>query len=351
MTQTPEAMMQREEQPRFKASWIDDLIGWVGQLPGPNWPYYALGFGGVAVLGNAAFWIDGSLAPGSFNLSNTIFGILAFLWLGLYHYLTLVGSRALKRFRPLMAENDSGIAEIEYALSKLPRVQGWLALGIGLAWAVASIVGEPQTYGGLVPNGPLPYVVDLVLTTFLASTFLCLLLRSVRQLRTVDMLQQRAVNIDLLNLEPAHAFSMLTARTGIGLILLLILAYLYDPFKALTALDVFWYGLTVILAAAIFAVPVMSLRGRLIEEKRRALADTTYHLRLAREILHSKVRDKNLTDMKEIDAGLASLARDLELYRRASTWPWDSAAMRALASALVLPIIIWLVTRLLEQIL
>jgi hypothetical protein len=241
------------------------------------------------------------------------------------------------------------VADIEYSLRHLPRRQGWVALAIGLVWTFASILGEPAAYGGLLPRGPLPYLLDTLLTVFVASTFLCLLLRSIRQLRIVDGLQRQAVNVDLLNLRPARAFSTLTSRTAVGVLLLLVLAYLYDPFKTLTVLDLFWYVLTVVLAAAIFALPIMALRGRLEEEKLRALQSTSHHLQLAREILHGKLRDKDLTDMKEVDAGMASMVRDLELYRRASTWPWDADAIRAFASALLLPIVLWLITRLLER--
>ncbi|HSR20103.1 MAG TPA: hypothetical protein VLL49_04240, partial [Anaerolineales bacterium] len=210
-------------------------------------------------------------------------------------------------------------------------------------------LGGDAYYGGLVTNTALPSVFDLIITTFLVSTFLCVLLRSFRQLRIVGVLQRQAVNIDLLNLEPAHGFSLLTSRTATGLVLLLVLAYLYDPFKALTAVDLFWYGLTVTLAAAIFSLPIMGLRGRLDEEKRRALEETSRHLRMARELLHSKVSSRDLKDMKEVDAGLESLVRERELYRRVSTWPWDPAAIGGFASALLLPIVLWLITRLLER--
>jgi hypothetical protein len=95
----------------------------------------------------------------------------------------------------------------------------------------------------------------------------------------------------------------------------------------------------------------MGVRERLIHEKRQALDETSRVLAAARDILHSKVMRNELSEMKEAEAALAALVQERELYRKASTWPWDTASMRAFASALLLPLIIWIITRLLDQLL
>jgi len=337
--------------PSLKPSWIDRITGWIDRLPGPNSPYYVVAVAALGLLMNAGFWIDGSLPFGIFESTITAFAFFVFYWLALYHYLTLVGSRSLRRFRPLLQADNAQILRYEYELTQLPRAQGWVGIALGVVWGVLSVVTEPEPFGKIVPNTLLPYALDIGITAFLIATFWCVMVRSVRQLRTVSTLHRQAGRIDLLNLEPVHAFSSLTSRTGIGVMLLLILTYLYDPLRAITLVDALLWAVIGGLAAAIFVLPIMGVRQRLEEEKSRALDETSRVLRAAREIVHSKVMRNDLSDMKEAQAALAALVLERELYQKASTWPWDTVSIRTFASALLLPIVIWIVTRLLERLL
>ena len=56
----------RSELP-YPRSWIDSLIRWIHRIPGPSWPAYVVAIVGFALLNNVVFWLDGSLAPGSYD--------------------------------------------------------------------------------------------------------------------------------------------------------------------------------------------------------------------------------------------------------------------------------------------
>jgi len=343
--------IQNTEVP-FPPSWIDRFIVWIDHLPGPAWVFYVVSTLAIAFLGNATFWIDGSLPFGSVDRLITVVSTMVFYWLALYQYLTRVGSRSLKTFRPLLAVDDSELALIDYELATLPRRQGWLAIPLGLAFAGAMVLGDPAPFGDLVPRTAFPYIVDIATTGFLVSTFYCVVIRSIRQLRTVSKLHARATNINLLKLEPAHAFSALTARTGIGLIMLVIIAYSLDPTSLVgSTLDVFFFVVIALLTIAVFVLPVIGIRDQINDEKQRMLNQASDLLQIASDSLHSKVNARDYDDLGGMETAISTLIRERELLERISTWPWDPRTIRGFASALLLPIFLWLVTRLLERLL
>jgi hypothetical protein len=168
----------------------------------------------------------------------------------------------------------------------------------------------------------------------------------------VRKLHAQATNINLLRLSPAHAFSVLTARTGMGLILILILGYLLDPSAILgTGFDVSASVATAILAVAIFIVPVIGIRDHIEEEKERVLSETSDLLQSASDDLHIKVGRRAYDEFGGIEDSIGALIRERELFERIPTWPWNPATIRGFVSALLVPIFLWLVTRLLERLL
>lgn len=343
----------RSTETPFPPSWIDRLIQWIDHLPGPAWLTYVLGMVATAFLINVILWLDGSVPYGSAGYIYSVFPPLHFYPLMLYHYLTRISSRSLQSFRPLLDVDDAEFAQIDYELATLPRRLGWLHILIGIGLAVFLTISDPESFGELVPKTALPYVPVIVANGFAAAAFLCLVARSLRQLRMVRQLHARATNLNLLKLEPAHAFSTLTARSGIGAILLLILGYAYalvvNPSAFGTIGDLTGYAVTMLFAVIVFLVPVMGLRDRIEEEKQRALNETSDLLQSATDDLHTKASRRAYDEVGGIENTISALMRERDLLGKISTWPWDPRTIRGFVSTLLLPIFLWLVTRLLER--
>jgi hypothetical protein len=332
----------------YPPSWIDRLILAIDYVQGPAWLFYLVGVLALTVLITLVLWIDGSVPFGSYGSFQGIFPPFVFYFLALYHYLTRVGSRSLQEFRPLLEADEAEFARIEYELSTLPRGLGWLAIGIALATEPPYFLGG-QAFGDREPNGALPYVVAVAATAFFGSTIFCLIIRSLRQLRMVHRLHARATNISLLKLAPAHAFSGLTARTGIGIILLLLLGFAYNPAAFQGGWLIAGYLIMAGPAIFVFLVPVMGIRDRLSEEKKRVLDETSDLLQLANDKLDEKIRANDYTDLQGMETAIRALIRKREMLTQISTWPWNPGTIRGFASTLLLPIFLWLITRLLER--
>jgi hypothetical protein len=337
--------------PPYPPSWIDGMESWVEGLPVAPWLFYLLGFVGFALFINVVFWIDGSARPGSIDPYNTVSAILAIYWPALYHYLSRVATRSLLAFRPLLDASESEVISIEYKFTRLPRWEGWLAIPLGFGIAIIQTLSEPPSFGDLVPKTMLPSVVDTIITGFIASAFLCLLIRSIRQLRMVGGLHARSRNINLLQLDPARSFSVLTSRTGIGVILLLLVTYAAEPLAFGSPASVTLSVATVIVAIGIFVLPIMGIQNRIEQEKDRELHKIDELLQSATDRLHNQVGSDNYGAMGDIRHAIEALTHERDLVLGVSTWPWNPRTLRGFASALLLPIFLWLVTRLLERIL
>lgn len=333
---------------RYQPSWIDRLIQWIDRLPGPAWVFYVVGTLALTLLITVVLWIDGSVPTGSFGSFQGIFPPFVFYFLALYHYLTRVGSRSLQQYRPWLQADEAELAEIEYEMAALPRGLGWLAIIIALV-TLPSFFLSGQAFGDRDPNTALPYIVAAISAEFFGATIFCLIIRSLRQLRMVHRLHSRATNISLLKLDPAHAFSGLTARTGIGIILLLALAYLRDPSGFSGTFVVLGYIVMAVPAIVVFFVPVMGMRDRLAEEKKRALDELGDLLQASGDRLDERIREDDYSDLQGVETAMRALIRKREMLEKIPTWPWNPGTVRGFASTLLLPIILWLITRLLGR--
>jgi hypothetical protein len=332
---------------RHPLSWIDRLIRWIDRLPGPAWLFYLVGILAITLLINVVLWIDGSTAFGSYGSFQGIFPPFVLYFLALYHYLTRAGSRSLLEYRPLIEVDEAEFTRIDRELGTLPPQLGWLGI-------VAAIISLPnfflsgQAFGIHEPNTVLPYVVAGVAAVFFGSTIFCLFLRSIRQLRLVHKLHARATNISLLELEPAHAFSGLTARTGAGIILLLMLGYIRDP-SLVSGVWVYSYLIMAAAAIGIFIVPILGMRDRLAQEKAHVLSVTSDLLQLTSDKLEERIRADDYANLQGMETAIRALIRKREMVEKISTWPWNPGTIRGFASTLLLPIFLWLATRLLGR--
>lgn len=338
----------QSDEGRFSPSWIDRLTGWIDRLPGPAWALYLACIFALTLLINVVLWIDGIVPVGSYGSFQGIFPPFVFYFLALYHYLTRAGSRSLRALRPLLDVDGAEADQIRYGLATLPRGWGWVAIAITLL-TLPNYFTSGQAFGGLEPNTVLPYVVAAASAGFFGATIFCLIIRSLRQLRMVHRLHARATNINLLDLEPAHAFSALTARTGIGIILLLVLGYLYNPSSFHGAYLYAGYLIMAIPAIIIFVVPVMGMRDLLTEEKKRVLRATSDLLQMTEDKLDERIRAEDYSDLQGMETAIRALIRKREMLTSISTWPWDPGTVRGFASTLLLPIFLWLITRLLGK--
>ena len=102
-------------------------------------------------------------------------------------------------------------------------------------------------------------------------------------------------------------------------------------------------------AVVVFVVPVLGMRDRLVAEKKRELRQANELLQATMDKLEKKVRANDYSDLQGMETAIGTLMRKREMVEKISTWPWDTGTLSGFASTMLLPILLWLITRLLGR--
>jgi hypothetical protein len=106
---------------------------------------------------------------------------------------------------------------------------------------------------------------------------------------------------------------------------------------------------TLLLATASFLFPLHDIHRRLVAEKEHLASEANLRLAAMIATLHQRVDSQNLEKMDDVNSAMASLIPEREALSKISTWPWQPETLRGFIGAVVLPIVLWLVTTILGQ--
>lgn len=334
----------------YAPSWLDTVRRLIEALPGPS-SLWILAIGAVTLT--AVYALDPlSGRPASADPALAYYGLLlpGILWL--FGYLNLVAGKALDDFRPLLAASDDEVEELRYRLTVVPAPGAWLLLGVSvpLTLIASTLFAEAE---GVVGLSPIALVFRLPYEIISTAVIFVTLYRTVRQLRLVYRIHGQAQGIDLYQPAPLYAFSNLTAQAGMSLFLLLVPLALLVPAgsgAAASAVAATWFALLAVVSAATFILPLEGMHARITAQKRLLEAGVGRRLTATIDEIHRAVDAGDLARADGLNKNLTSLIAERDLVEKLPTWPWRPGTIGAFATAILLPIAIWLATRLLERI-
>ena len=334
-------------------SWVDRLTRWVNKLPGPAWLYYGCG----GLLTYAAYlaikWWDGSVPSGTYpRVAAVVIGSM-FYYVALLDHLNKVASGAMSRFRPASDASDEMLAALEFRLTNMPSRMLWAATVVGLVFGSLTLIAAWQglMYAEANPFTSAPAVLLETAVVLGLSVFLLVFVaHTVQQLRTINILYTRYTKIDLFDLNPVYAFSQLSARTAIGVILLQIFWQTGESWMAVDAVTLLTGAAVILLAIATFVWPLQGLNRLLVEEKRRLKSAAGQRLKTSIESFNRCVDEGELETIDKQAKAIEGADLETRIVDRIPTWPWQPETLRSVTGAVLLPIFVWLVTRLLEQV-
>jgi hypothetical protein len=313
---------------------------------------YLIVFLAVSLLIHAALWLEGSLPPGSVDTLLIVYVLVPVYFLALSHYLNATARQALANYRPLLEASDNEYAGLEYGLTKVPRRIGILAAVLGALIGAASFIPDPASWGVMTGASALQAALGLLTAVFVQIVTFYWVAQVIRQARAIDRVHRLTPRINLFRRDPIYAFSALTLRSALGLVLgtyAYLLGTVFLGLPAPNVVDILTMSLGGAIALAIFVLPLWRMHRLLAEEKRRLLldADERYSALVGR--FNRQLDKGRLADLDATGRALASLAAQRETLARISTWPWRPEALRSLLSTMAAPIILYLVSRLLGR--
>jgi len=333
-------------------SFVDRLIRRIASLPWGGWWVYPLILIASGTWATIVRWMTGVAPIGSVDPSVLTFLVFLPYSIALIHYLDLRAEQALAAFAPALGGSERDLAYWRQELTSLqPRAAAAAALG-GALFGVFLLAGTP-------PSIYLLFSRDLVTTALLVGWLIVpgfgatalLLYHTWHQLRAVRAIHAAAAGIDPFRPASLFAFSALTALTGIGYLLnVYYSAAINGEFTAATP-ALFLYVLLLVPALACFVLPLIGMHNRLIEAKAAILAESDTRIRAAKEELYRRVDATNLAGAGDVKDALEGLIIIRDQIVRLPTWPWSPQLLGGFVTALLLPIIIWFITRALGTVL
>lgn len=341
----------------YASSWLDRLTASVDRLPGPAWLVYLLTGVLVLLLFTVLKWVDGTFPVGHVELYHLVFVGTPLYALAVLHLLDQVAGQALEDFRPVLITDAATVVRLRYQLTTLPATP---ALVVTLGCVVSAFlvwwnVGDVQEALAARPWAFLPITAleaAITLSTWvLAGLFIY---HTVHQLRTVTAIYAEHTRINLFTLGPLYTFSRLTALTAIAPMPLFLVDYLGWPGQGnepITTGTLGLWGLFGLLSVCTFVLPLLGVRRLLAQERAQAQLDLAARLRTLLAGLHQQVSSgaasaDSTTATKNL---LDSLLAEQGLLNKVSSWPWAPETPRALATALLLPVLVVIISELVKR--
>ena len=341
---TAEATADQKAEPTRSAGLVDRALAAVERLPGPAEAWFVAAGCVLALIGHGVLWISGTYAFGQLNSEVIIASVLAGAFLALSAFMKRTADAAFEDFRPALSDPSREEAERQRLLAIPDRAFVVAAVAMAILTNTLYLVLVKPTEA---PRPPLAELVVAATWLFFAIVFGLVIGQTLIQLRSVRHLSEVARNIDVLNSGPVDALSRVTAVGAVGMLVFITVANLGVPAtaSAYVGLDVF----VIVFALAAFLLPLQVMHRRLSRQKADLLAASAERLRKVLDALHRAVDSHDFTTADGLNKMVASAIAERDLLTRLSTWPWTSTTIRGFGSALLLPVVIFVITRSIDR--
>ena len=337
----------------YRPSWVDKLYSWIEGLPGHHSFYYILLGLIILAVQTGFYWYEnpaiiGGFLPAHLFLSAAIAFILAVIPVFDKQILS-----ALKKYTPITTLNDKERRDIEYQLSTMPALKTILAslLLLGIFFLLELIGSGPYRIDAL-EGFAISAVVLRVVYIICWWCFGALLYHTVRQLSLINRIYTQHTRINLFRMKPLYGFSDLSALTAGSLIVLPYGFLLVNQEVKLT--DPIVLGLYLAftgIALSTFLFPQLGIHRLQQNEKDRMLDEAYQRYDSLRVDLHAVMDKKDFSDLSTLNTAIGMVEKEISTIKGISTWPWQPETVRWLFTALILPLLMWLLQFLMGKIL
>ena len=334
----------------YRPSWIDGLTEWVRRLPLPAWAFYLAVGAILTLLVTFLSWAGELAAAGALPLFGGLSTLTGVYVLALLHYLDDSAAAALKRFRPVMTVDEAEYARLYYQFTTMPPGPVLIANGVGAFYALVLVLAfgaaNPILSGGVI--SPVQVVVLLFSSLFSYTLTGAMIYHTIHQLRLVNYIYTHHTRINLFQPGPMYALSRLAARTAIGLSIPTYVWFQVTTSSSSRApLEMPFFA---ILIGLTFVWPLVGAHGLLEKEKERLKDEVSKRIEATIVELHIRVDAGEMQNRDALKDTLDGLVAEQGVIDKLRTWPWQTQTVSGLGVALLLPIIIWVIQRVLERI-
>lgn len=326
---------------------ISRFLAWVDRQPWHGWWVFPL----IALLlflwAHGVLWAAGLLPVGSLEPTVTVGVAYGPFALAALAYNNRIAERAIVAFWPATGWPEAERPAWTYRFITTPGGYGWPSFVVGAVLAVGSYVGAPSTVLGPGDVNRVPVILAyLPMLLFGYSMLPAAGVHIGRQLQLVTRIHREAQAVDPFDRVPLYAFSRLTAQ--IGVLFLVVATYsltVNGSFQAGNILSLASTGASVVIGVLSFFVPLWGMHGRLVDEKDALLRDVDRRVTRLGTEMYARIDAGQFDATKVVSDGLGGMVMLRDRINRLPTWPWPPQVFRGFLSALMLPVIVYLVSR------
>lgn len=339
----------------YAPSWFDRLDAWLTTLPTPRW-LVGVTLAVLLVLVNALFkWWDGVYPVGTFHPFHVVVISYTIWYFAMVSYLDWVAARAMERFRPAFRGDERTFADLTYRLTTMPARPAALASLAGAVFGLLVALGVQRglfiSPAALLMRSPSSLWFDFLVAIVVNMGLYVFIYHTVHQLRVVNTIYGHHAQVDLFLPGPLRAFSTLTAQTAAAGVLTAYVWFATETNFTENPVSLSVFVVLVLLAGVTFAAPLWGVHRMLESAQHTAQAAAGQRLHRALGDLHECIDRRTYGEADALAKAVAGIKDELALLERIPTWPWQPDTPRLLSTAILLPIVLWLATRLLERLL
>ena len=323
-------------------AWIDLLLLRLDALRLPAWIFY------LALLLTIGLMDLFGFGPNSeYSLYDHFFAAFVTVWfLALIHILQRLANSTFTQFSPSFAVSKSKIENYRQSFLFAPAWIGWLTLALGLSTFGTQLSAGLQV--GFLETANVPILVLIAgFLAFVGTSALTLyfMINSVRRLLLIISFHKQIKQVDIFNLESLRAFSRYTSTTSIAILLTILVN---QPFIVDTE-GIIFFAIFILVGVAVFITPLIGLRNLITIERDQQLTEIMSDITNISKKVRQAIRNNEEDRLGKLKNGTDVLLTQRDELAKIKTWPWKSGTIRGFSTAFLLPIFLWLVTRILER--
>ena len=341
MTSESDSQNTRETKP-YPPSFLDRFMRFIQHLPIPYWLTYLILFILQSAIFHGLAWIDGWLPAFSFSPILLLFPL--WLWgpMAIMTYLNLTSEAALSGFSPLLDVGEDRLKRLKYEFTTMPN-RGvifssvfWIIAYVFFMYLTIDVLAREYGFGNIF--GTIVIIEGLISYSFGGAIYY----HSIRQLWMVNKTVKMVRQFNLFQLDPVYSLARLTSRTGISWIFMLVFTLLLFPLALVKGVVLSVLILQVLLALAAFVLPLQLVNQSLVSEKRRLLSELNQRIESILDKMHQSIDDNQPSELDALNAYLTTLNAERDILKGIPTWPWSSGTLTGFLSAILLPILLFL---------
>lgn len=334
--------------PPYSPRWLSRSFELLNSLPIPFW---VLALAYVVVLAIVRHWIAwerGLLAQGqvnSFLIINPVFSLAVIV---AWQYTDRRAERALRQFFDGRPNAHRLTLQTTKDFLSLAPVPAFLLFFLGGAFGYFGFLDGPAK---LDPQAaqvwPAISILGYGLTVGLSLLLVYRLLHQIKMMRRL----LSTVDADIFNPQPVYALSNYGAAFAIAFVIAYTVPSLPLWQFVTTFSGLFFGALTSISLLIIFFVPLAEINSRMRSNKEQLLAEIGNDLRDVQGRIHTAVTKRQFSEVDKMRGTLTALRETRDLIQKTPTWPWRPETLRNLLTPFIIPVIVFLITRLLGGVL